>query len=280
MKDYEQCIGTSFGQLTVLNTLKDHKGAIMCECQCECGKKTRAYWHNLTSGRTKSCGCKEEENRRKFRDITGQKFGKLTALSPTEDRKNGSVVWKCQCDCGDIFYQTGRNLVRGFSKHCGCEKRSIMHPEFRDITNQKFNRLTALYPTSRRTSSGSVIWQCSCDCGAAAQVSETALVHGSQISCGCRLRELGKELSTHLHFIEGTCLEFLQRKQRSDNTSGYPGVYKLKNGKYRAEITFKKIRYYLGTLDTFEEAKQKRQEAEEFYHQSFIKEKTEGLSNA
>lgn len=275
MKDYEKNIGRVFGHLTILNVFRDDKGAVMCECQCDCGNKTKVYWHNLISGRTKSCRCGEEKNRKRFRDITGQRFGKLTALSPTTERKNGGVVWECQCDCGNIYRQTGRNLVRGFSKHCGCEKRNIIHPEYRDITNQRFNRLTALYPTSERTSSGSVIWHCICDCGQETQVSETALVHGSQVSCGCRLRELGKELSTHLHFIDGTCIEFLQRKQRCDNTSGYPGVYKLKNGKYRANITFKKIRYYLGTYETFEEAKLKRQDAEKRYHQSFIREQKE-----
>ena len=118
----------------------------------------------------------------------------------------------------------------------------------------------------------SVIWHCICDCGNEAKVSETALVHGSQISCGCRVQEVGKELSGHLHFIDGTCIEFLKRKRRNDNSSGYSGVYRMKNGKYKAGITFKKTRHYLGTYDTFEEAKQERQNAELRYHQSFLKE--------
>jgi len=229
------------------------------------------HWNNVKAGRTKSCGCREEANRRKFRDITGQRFGKLTALSPTKERRQGNVVWECRCDCGDLYYQSERNLVRGFSKHCGCEKRKRNPTEFRDLTDQKFNRLRALSPTEKRTGSGSVIWHCICDCGKEADVSETALVHGSQISCGCRVQEVGKELSTHLHFIDGTCIEFLKRKQRSDNSSGYTGVYRTRNGKYRVGITFKKTRYYLGTYDTFEKAKQIRQDAEKRYHQSFVK---------
>lgn len=275
MKDYEKNTGMIFGQLTVLNVFRDDKGVVKANCQCDCGNRTEVYWNNLKSGRTKSCGCGEERNRRKFRDITGQRFGKLKVLSPTDKRKNGYVVWECQCDCGKLYNQTGRNLLRGFSKHCGCEKRDISHMKFRDITNQKFNRLTALYPTIKRTSGGSIIWHCICDCGKETEVSQTALVHGRQISCGCRMRELGKELSAHLHFIDGTCIEFLQRKKRSDNTSGYMGVYKLKSGKYIAGITFKRTRHHLGTYDTFEEAKKARQEAERRYHQSFIKEQKE-----
>lgn len=272
MKDYEAGAGMVFGQLTVLSMFQNTKGALKCRCRCDCQTITEIYWSNLKAGRTKSCGCGEAANRRKFKDITGQRFGKLTALSPTEKRKDKSVVWKCRCDCGNLYYQSGRNLVRGYSKHCGCEKKSKKLTRFRDLTDQKFNRLRILSPTEKRTGAGSVIWSCICDCGKETQVSETALLHGSQISCGCRVQEVGKELSTHLHFIDGTCIEFLKRKQRSDNTSGYTGVYRLANGKYRAGITFQQTRHYLGRYDTFQEAKQARQDAEMRYHQSFIKE--------
>jgi len=271
MKNYEKCVGMIFGKLTILSVYRVSDGSVKCSCQCECGNKTEVYWQNVKCGHTKSCGCGEEANRRKFKNITGQRFGKLTALYPTQERRQGNVVWECRCDCGSLYYQTSRNLVRGYSKHCGCEKRKVKHLKFRDISNQKFNRLTACYPTEKRTGSGSVIWHCICECGNETEVSESALVHGGQISCGCRGYECGKELSAHLHFIDGTCVEFLRRRQRSDNTSGYTGVYRLQNGKYRAGITFKKIRYHLGTYDTFEEAKQERQNAERRYHQSFLK---------
>ena len=31
-------------------------------------------------------------------DLVGKRFGKLTALYPTEKRYNTSVVWHCRCD--------------------------------------------------------------------------------------------------------------------------------------------------------------------------------------
>jgi len=34
-------------------------------------------------------------------DLTGQRFGKLVAIEPTEKRVSKSVVWKCLCDCGN-----------------------------------------------------------------------------------------------------------------------------------------------------------------------------------
>lgn len=30
-------------------------------------------------------------------DLTGQKFGRLTAIQMTNKRQNNSVVWKCLC---------------------------------------------------------------------------------------------------------------------------------------------------------------------------------------
>mgnify|MGYP000911694280 CR=1 FL=1 len=277
-KQDETYIGMRFGKLTVLAVFRDSKGSLKFRCRCDCGAVTEAYGANVTAGRTKSCGCGEMANRRKFRDLTGQRFGKLTALYPTQERRGGSIVWTCRCDCGNLYEQTGRNLVRGFSSHCGCEKRRGNQGWYRDLTGQKFNRLTALYPTMERTGSGSVVWHCRCDCGQEADISGTALVHGQQISCGCRTQEVGKELFGHLHFIDDTCLEFLKRKQRCDNTSGYTGVYRMGNGRYRAHITFQKTRHYLGTYDTFEEARRVRQAAEVRYHQPFLERHQGGAS--
>lgn len=52
---------------------------------------------------------------------------------------------------------------------------------------------------------------------------------------------------------------------KSDNTSGYTGVHKTKQGTYRAYITVKKRRIELGTYKTIEEARRARQEAEDLF---------------
>lgn len=60
---------------------------------------------------------------RKFADIQNQRFGKLTALRPTESRDaKGTVVWHCRCDCGkevDIPYN---NLLYTNLVSCGCRR--------------------------------------------------------------------------------------------------------------------------------------------------------------
>ena len=59
----------------------------------------------------------------KILDITGRRFGRLTALFPTEKRdQNGSVYWHCLCDCGNTSDISEAKLVHGNYKSCGCLK--------------------------------------------------------------------------------------------------------------------------------------------------------------
>lgn len=58
----------------------------------------------------------------KYIDLTGQKFGRLTAIKKHTSRINGRsiVSWICNCDCGGESNVTANNLTRGKSKSCGC----------------------------------------------------------------------------------------------------------------------------------------------------------------
>lgn len=56
------------------------------------------------------------------RDITGQKFGQLTAVRPTgRTCKFGSRIWEFKCYCGKRKEMTTRRLREG-ETHCGCLK--------------------------------------------------------------------------------------------------------------------------------------------------------------
>ena len=58
---------------------------------------------------------------RKAKDLSGQKFGMLTAQYATEKRdKRGSVYWHCVCDCGNEVDVTAAGLVHGNYHSCGC----------------------------------------------------------------------------------------------------------------------------------------------------------------
>lgn len=271
----EKLIGKRFGQLTVLETFQSEKGYRMCRCHCDCGKDTTVYFNNLISGRTRSCGCLMEKYRRKYRDLSGKKFGEILALRPAEKRgEDGTVFWECQCSCGRKFEVNGRYLIRGYRRDCGCgcsidpDYKREGHPA--DLANRRFGELTALYLTDKRSGKGSAIWHCRCSCGKEKDYSADELLHGRTVSCGHVRVENGKKLHEKLHFAENSCVEFLQRKKRVDNTTGYTGVYQTRHGTYAASITLNKIRYNLGTYATLEQAAKARQEGVEKYHKPFL----------
>ena len=57
------------------------------------------------------------------RDLTGQRFGRLVALRPTERRVGRAVVWELQCDCGRTHYTRVSSLTNGRVTSCGCRNR-------------------------------------------------------------------------------------------------------------------------------------------------------------
>ena len=59
-----------------------------------------------------------------FKDLTQQKFGKLTAISYY--RKHNRVYWRCECDCGNKIDVRSDGLTTGQTKSCGCLHREIV----------------------------------------------------------------------------------------------------------------------------------------------------------
>lgn len=53
------------------------------------------------------------------KDLTGQTFGRLTAIRIIARRSDG-CVWECRCVCGNITKTAGANLRKGKAKSCGC----------------------------------------------------------------------------------------------------------------------------------------------------------------
>lgn len=56
---------------------------------------------------------------RKFIDLTGQKFGKLTVIKK-DGYKGKRIAWLCLCECEKEIIVSGSNLVTGHTKSCGC----------------------------------------------------------------------------------------------------------------------------------------------------------------
>lgn len=120
--------GQKFSKLLVVKMIYEENKKTRALCRCDCGKEKIIDIQNILNGHTQSCGCYEKESRydrEHLIDITGERYGMLTAIQPTKERaSNGSVIWECLCDCGNKTYPTYTNLKQGHSLSCGCRKNS------------------------------------------------------------------------------------------------------------------------------------------------------------
>ena len=58
-------------------------------------------------------------------DITGEKFGRLTAVGRV-GRSGKSSVWLCLCSCGNVKEVLLGNLRKGHVRSCGCYQREVV----------------------------------------------------------------------------------------------------------------------------------------------------------
>lgn len=166
-------------------------------------------------------------------DITGQKFGMLTAIEPTDQRKDKKIVWQCRCDCGREVFVTAKELRAGKTQTCGKHGRE-------DLTGQRFGRLTALY-LLEEIRGRNACWHCRCDCG-------------NEIDVPTRYLKIGD-------------------KPPVTNTSGVRGVsWSKRDQKWEAYIKFKGTLHHLGHYKNIEDAVKARKRAEEKYFQPFLEE--------
>lgn len=127
----------------------------------------------------------------RYEDLTGQKFGRLTVIEPTEKKnKDGRRIWKCQCDCGNIKYTTCQNLKRGHCTSCGCKNKEqiteLGHKNALNLIGKKYGKLTVIERSKYKLPySDSVAWICKCDCGKIVITTTSALNSGNTQSCGC-----------------------------------------------------------------------------------------------
>ena len=115
-------IGDKYNKLTIIgeSSRRASNGGKYWLCQCDCGNIKEIRGDHLKSGHTKSCGCQNQE---RINNIIGQRFNNLTVIDITDKRRSGGdVVWKCQCDCGNITYAAASELRNNRIKSCGCLK--------------------------------------------------------------------------------------------------------------------------------------------------------------
>ena len=62
----------------------------------------------------------------KAKNIAGQRFGYLTALSMVGSNAKGAAMWLCECDCGNKKIVSGSKLREGVVKSCGCMSKKLI----------------------------------------------------------------------------------------------------------------------------------------------------------
>lgn len=114
--------GQRFGSLTVEYTTdqRNSYGRLLYLCRCDCGNTRLATAQNLKRGEITRC--ETCQGRLRMKDLKGQRFGKLTAIQPTDapTAKCTTYKWLCVCDCGNMVTASVNALTTGKTKSCGC----------------------------------------------------------------------------------------------------------------------------------------------------------------
>lgn len=125
MKTIKLTQGQQFGRWTVLSRaatrLMGGKSVSYWICQCKCGTLKEVKQSGLLANETRSCGCLQRESAsRQFKDITGQRFGRLIVIQRSERKSCREWLWECVCDCGNVIETAGSRLRNATSRSCGC----------------------------------------------------------------------------------------------------------------------------------------------------------------
>ena len=118
--DIKKLVGTVYNNFKIIDYKRENRRSLLfIECpHCHNRKWMRKEQIEIA----KSCGCLNYKTFFKAQNIKGKRFGNLTVLEPTNrrDKNNGSVVWRCVCDCGNLKETTEAELKRGAVRSCGC----------------------------------------------------------------------------------------------------------------------------------------------------------------
>lgn len=146
------------------------------------------------------------------RDLTGQHFGKLTAIRYIPGRPG---KWECSCECGNTTKVCTQHLANGVTRSCGCIKYKdttlsttgikAVNPKT-NLTGMRFGKITVIKDTGKSNEKGK-LWLCKCDCGNTKEILDSRLRFNQAKSCGCSAynkKDLTGQRFGHLTVLEKT----------------------------------------------------------------------------
>lgn len=129
-----------------------------------------------------------------IKDLTGQRFGRLTVIEQdpewyiTPGTGKRQAKWICECDCGKKISVVRGSLTNGRTRSCGCLRADNNHSQEKNLAGMRFGHLVV---ESRDTPyvkpNGLLVsrWNCTCDCGNKVSVLQYELTGGRKTHCGC-----------------------------------------------------------------------------------------------
>jgi hypothetical protein len=132
-----------------------------------------------------------------FKDLTGQRFGRLLVIDLAEKTKPKQVFWNCLCDCGKPKVVRAMCLTRGMTKSCGCYNLECIRGRHVSLAGERFGRLVAKSKCDH-IGGNRIRYLCECDCGKTKEVDVKSLKNGMTRSCGClRSETTSARVRTH-----------------------------------------------------------------------------------
>lgn len=178
----------------------------------------------------KGIDCKGREweefdvNKSSAKDISGQKFGRLTAKFRVQNNKYGDAQWLTICECGNEVVVTASGLKCGHSKSCGCYQKEAVSTKLSKAFKEgdKVGYWTVMYRADGYRGKGAY-WHCRCKCGTEKDVKAAHLRAGASLSCGCLHKEIISE--NQLIDLVGQRFGLLEVIEKSEHKTSYGDVY-------------------------------------------------------
>ena len=173
----------------------------------------------------------------------------------------GDALWHCKCDCGNECDIATRSLKSGLTQSCGCLRNEKTYEACgNNIANQRFGKLTALYPLLGTNSGNGIKWHCLCDCGNECDVALGNLTSGGTQSCGCLKMSHGELKINQL--LTNNNINFIQEYRPKDSSIPFDARFDFYLPEQNYIIEFDGCQHYIigtGLYNTLEKV-QKTQE--------------------
>ena len=248
-------IGNRYGLLTVKERANTKSKKAEWICQCDCGNFKIVSGSDLRGNKITTCGpgCLLKYTRNaNFKNLVGQRFGRLVVIKFIKINQNHKSVWRCLCDCGNEYDVIGAALINGSTQSCGClHREQLQNMLSNDYIGQTFGYLTVLERAYDKNNH--IIWKCQCKCGNIIYLPASQFTgeRGTR-SCGCIKSFYEVQIQ---QILEKQNITF-QRQQKFPDLKDKKqlsydfGIYK--NNKiiglieYQGEQHFKSIEFYGG----------------------------------